>query len=193
MARPKRMGAYNALDELPPGQIWGAPDEPAARPGPPPPRPRLEPVPDLPRPARRRRSGRTRAGDALDDLLPGPRGPGALDDLLPGPRNPGALPDRPAPRLRSAGRHLAAWNPLDDLAPAPREGSTAPPKARLGFRLPAEVVEAARDAVAHLAGTPDRTTLTALAERALRAELARLAAAHNRGRPFPPRPPRPPG
>jgi hypothetical protein len=59
--------------------------------------------------------------------------------------------------------------------------------------MPAEVVEAARDAVAHLAGSPDRTTLTALAERALRTELARLAAVHNHGRPFPPRTPKPPG
>jgi hypothetical protein len=184
MARPKRMGAYNALDELPPGQIWGVPDEPTARPGPP--RPRLEPVPDLPRPARRRRPGRSGAGQALDDLLPGPPGPGGLDDLLPGPGNLGAVPDRPAPRPRGAGRHLEAWNPLDDLATAPPAGM-AQAKARLGFRLPAELVEAARDAVAHLAGTPDRTTLTALAERALRAELARLAAAHHHGQPFPPR------
>ena len=27
MARPKRMGAYNALDDLLPGPAWGAPDD----------------------------------------------------------------------------------------------------------------------------------------------------------------------
>jgi hypothetical protein len=60
---------------------------------------------------------------------------------------------------------------------------------RVGFRLPAELVETARDAVAHLGGTADRTTLTALVERALRVELARLAITDNDGRPFPPRDP----
>ena len=65
----------------------------------------------------------------------------------------------------------------------------APAKVRVSFRLPADLVETARDAVAHLAGTADRTTLTALAERALRVELARLAITHNQGRPFPPREP----
>ena len=159
MARPKRMGAYNALDDLLPGPAWGssgdqgpardlepadADDQPA-----PPRRPRLEPVPDL---GRRRRA---------------------------------------APRARSAGRHLGVWNPLDGPPPAqPAPGpapAPAPAKARVSFRLPADLVETARDAVAHLAGTADQTTLTALAERALRVELARLAITHNNGRPFPPR------
>jgi hypothetical protein len=54
----------------------------------------------------------------------------------------------------------------------------------VSFRLPADLVETARDAVAHLAGTADRTTLTALVERALRVELARLAITHNHGQPF---------
>jgi hypothetical protein len=63
----------------------------------------------------------------------------------------------------------------------------APAKARVSFRLPADLVETARDAVAHLAGTADQTTLTALTERALRVELARLAITHNHGQPFPPR------
>jgi hypothetical protein len=63
----------------------------------------------------------------------------------------------------------------------------APAKVRVSFRLPADLVETARDAVAHLAGTADRTTLTALTERALRVELARLAITHNHGQPFPPR------
>jgi hypothetical protein len=54
-------------------------------------------------------------------------------------------------------------------------------------RVPADLAEAARDAVAHLAASGERQSLTALAERALRAELARLASEHNAGRPFPPR------
>jgi hypothetical protein len=185
MARPKRMGAYNALDDLLPGPAWDPapawdPEEPGEAP-PPPRRPRLEPVPDLPR-------GPERGGPrgALDDLLPGPGG-GAMEDLLPGPSVEPVEPVGPAPGRRGAGRHLAAWNPLDALPPGPGH-DPVPAKARVSFRLPADLVETARDAVAHLAGTADRTTLTALAERALRAELARLAAAHNRGRPFPPRP-----
>ena len=86
------------------------------------------------------------------------------------------------------------WNPLDgppvpaEPRPEPVPGPV-PAKARVGFRLPADLVETARDAVAHLAGTADHTTLTALTERALRVELARLAITHNDGRPFPPRDP----
>ena len=162
MARPKRMGAYNALDDLLPG----------------PPRPRLEPVPDLPR----SRRSRGRGPNALDELLPGPGAVEGLDDLLPGPS---------APRGRSAGgRHLGIWNPLDGPPAAPEPPpAPGPLRARVSFRLPADLVETARDAVAHLAGTPDRTTLTALTERALRVELARLAITHNHGHPFPPRAP----
>ncbi|HEX8134263.1 MAG TPA: hypothetical protein VF880_12660, partial [Actinomycetes bacterium] len=69
----------------------------------------------------------------------------------------------------------------------PGESAPRTRRARLTLRLPGDLVEAARDAVARLAGTPAATTLTALAERGLRAELDRLAAAHNHGRPFPPR------
>ena len=164
MARPKRMGAYNALDDLLPGPAWGPgpadlDDEPASRWQ----RPRLEPVPN-----------------ALDDLLPGPS--------VPERRRLGG-----APRARSARRHLGVWNPLDGPPPAgPAPGpdpAPVPAKVRVSFRLPADLVETARDAVAHLAGTADQTTLTALAERALRVELARLAITHNQGRPFPPREP----
>jgi hypothetical protein len=165
MARPKRMGAYNALDELLPG---------------PSPRPRLEPVPDPP-PRRGGGARRSRGPNALDELLPGPDGPDAGDGV-----------DWGSPRawLEPVGRrHLGAWNPLDDLParrrPAARAARTA--RSRLTVRLPDDLVEAARDAVAWLAGTPEETTLTALAERGLRAELGRLAAAHNQGRPFPPR------
>jgi hypothetical protein len=174
MARPKRMGAYNALDDLLPGPAWdtGTAD-PEVEPSPRPRRPRLESVPD---PPTRRRGG----PNALDDLLPGP---GVAAD--PPGRRPGL-----ASRSRSAGRHLGVWNPLDGPPPprpAPELAPAPPPKARVGFRLPADLVETARDAVAHLAGTPDHTTLTALTERALRVELARLAITHNHGHPFPPR------
>jgi hypothetical protein len=173
MARPKRMGAYNALDELLAG----------------PARPRLEPVPDPP-PARG--SHRPRGLNALDALLPGPDGPDAGDGLDWGsPRGRlGPVGDRGRRRAGGARQHLAAWNPLDDLperqAPATRP-APRPARSRLTLRLPDDLIEAARDAVAHLAGRPEETTLAALAERGIRAELGRLAAAHNRGRPFPPR------
>jgi hypothetical protein len=165
MARPKRMGAYNALDELLPG---------------PSPRPRLEPVPDPP-PAPRG-AHRSRGPNALDELLPGPGGPDAGDGV-----------DWGSPRawLEPVGRrHLGAWNPLDDLPSRQRPAARPPvrtPRSRMTLRLPDDLIEAARDAVARLAGTPEEITLATLAERGLRAELSRLAAAHNHGRPFPPR------
>jgi hypothetical protein len=197
MARPKRMGAYNALDDLTPGVAWDPdPALPGEDPDPPPRRPRLEPVPDPPRRSRRRARGRLADGNALDDLLPGPRGLNALDDLLPGPGGPGELTPEPQPparepqppaRPRAGRRHLEVWNPLDAMAPARPADSPAPPRARVSLRLPPDLVEAARDAVAHLAGTADQTTLSAMAERALRAELGRLAATRHGGRPFPPR------
>jgi len=192
MARPKRMGAYNALDDLLPGPAWdrsggeGAawdlsppPDLGLPDPAPAPRRARLEPVPD-PAPVRRRARDRRRGANALDDLLPGPSAP------APSGRRLG-----PAPRPRRGGRHLGVWNPLDGPPPAVPEPAPAPvpAKARVSFRLPADLVETARDAVTHLAGTSERITLTALTERALRVELARLAITHNHGRPFPPREP----
>jgi hypothetical protein len=96
-----------------------------------------------------------------------------------------------APAPRGAGRHLGVWNPLDGPPPATPTPAPvpAPAKVRVSFRLPADLVETARDAVAHLAGTADRTNLTALTERALRVELARLAITHNHDHPFPPREP----
>jgi hypothetical protein len=190
MARPKRMGAYNALDDLLPGPAWDlSPGEPAEEPGPPPGRPRLEPVPDPAGPGRRRDRDRRAGPNALDDLLPGPRGGAGMDDLLPGPPAPPGRRLGAAPRARS-GRHLEVWNPLDGPPPPLTEPVPPPPaKTRVSFRLPADLVETARDAIAHLAGTADQTTLTALTERALRVELARLAITHNAGRPFPPRDP----
>ena len=202
MARPKRMGVYNALDDLLPGPAWDPgdpgpawdlsppPDLDPPDPAPAPRRARLEPVPD-PSPVRRRARDRRRGANALDDLLPGPRGVGGMDDLLPGPSAPAPSGRRrgPAPRPRRGGRHLEVWNPLDGPPPVAPEPAAAPvpAKARMSFRLPADLVETARDAVARLAGTSEPTTLTALTERALRVELARLAITHNHGRPFPPR------
>ena len=197
MARAKRMGAYNALDDLLPGPAWGNPDGSPGEPGPawdlsaaepalPPRRPRLQPVPDPPRSRRRSRGG----PNALDELLPGPGGADGLDDLLPGPTAPPPRRAGLAPRGRSAGgRHLGVWNPLDGPPSAAPQQAPVPVRARVSFRLPADLVETARDAVAHLAGTADRTTLTALVERALRVELARLAITHNHGQPFAPRDP----
>jgi hypothetical protein len=210
MARPKRMGVYNALDDLPPGPAWGtsgdqepawdspvdgdpgwAPDTagPADETPPPPRRARLEPVPDPPGPVRRRARDRRAGPNVLDDLLPGPRGVAGLDDLLPGPQAPPPRRVAAVPRSRGHGRHLEVWNPLDGppTDPAPVPAPPRPARTRVGFRLPADLVETARDAVAHLAATPDRTTLTALTERALRVELARLAITHNHSQPFPPR------
>lgn len=185
MARPKRMGAYNALDDLLPGPAWDLSAEPAAEPAPPPRRPRLQPVPDPP-------DRRGRGPNALDELLPGPGAGDGLDDLLPGPSAPPARRVGTAPRTRGdrGGRHLGVWNPLDGPpAAAPGPPPPVPARTRMSFRLPADLVETARDAVAHLAGSADRTTLTALTERALRVELARLAITHNHGQPFPPRDP----
>jgi hypothetical protein len=173
MARPKRMGAFNALDELLPG----------------PERPRQERTPERP-PFRRLGARRARARNALDDLLPGP---GWARPTAPEPGRGGhpagralrpkleAVADPPAAGRQ---RHLDAWNPLDGLPAAP---AGEPTKTRMTLRVPAELAEAARDAVAHLSAGGDRETLGALAERALRAELARLAAERNAGRPFPPR------
>jgi hypothetical protein len=183
------MGAYNALDDLLPGPAWDSgpawdpgPADPDEEPAPRWRRPRLEPVPN-----------------ALDDLLPGPGDDAGPDELRAGRRAaPAARGGGPAPRRlgraagpRGAGRHLGVWNPLDGPPAAAPETrpvpAPAPVKTRVGFRLPADLVETARDAVAHLTGTADQTTLTALTERALRVELARLAITHNNGQPFPPR------
>ncbi|HEV8372060.1 MAG TPA: hypothetical protein VGR68_02570 [Actinomycetota bacterium] len=188
MARPKRMGAYNALDELPPPPAPPPPDaeEPSGRvTGV---RAWLEPVPDPAPPPRSGPPRRSRVYNALDEMLPGPGQPKSAGSprprLQPVP-DPGWLPRAGGPR-----QHLSAWNPLDELPkPAPATAGPGHERVRASFRLPADLVEAARDAVAHLAGTPGRTTIAALAERALRAELARLSAAHNGGRPFPRRPP----
>jgi hypothetical protein len=180
MARPRRMGAFNALDELLPG--------PASE------RPKLEAVArSAPRrsPARGRDSQRDteppaeepqrgQAFNALDELLPGP--------LAGRPRLLQLVSDPLQRRRRGRSRHLSAYNPLDDLEPEPPA-----PKARVNLRVSAELLETARDATAFLSEGSSRVTLGELAEDALRAELQRLAVEHNAGRPFPARPDEPRG
>lgn len=60
-------------------------------------------------------------------------------------------------------------------------------KVRATLYLSVEVLDAARNAAAHLAGFPARLTLTQLAENALCAELERLKSQYNGGQEFPPR------
>jgi hypothetical protein len=182
MARPPRMGAFNALDELLPGP---ASDE-------------REPEPP---PAPARRSKRERGWDRdweqpQEPVEPPRQGSGfnALDELLPGPlaarRRLKLVPERARGQRAHRGgggggsKHLSAYNPLDELEP-----EAPPPKARVNLRVSAELLEAARDASAYLSQEQQgRVTLGGLAEEALRAELHRLAVEHNSGRPFPSRP-----
>lgn len=60
-------------------------------------------------------------------------------------------------------------------------------KVRATFHLSPELFEAARDAVVALSGPPHRLTLAELAENAIRRELERLQAEHNKGKVFPKR------
>ena len=68
---------------------------------------------------------------------------------------------------------------------SPGGAPRSPSKIRATVHLPHELFEAARDAVVQLSGPPVRLTLAALAEKALRRELARLKRTYNRGREFP--------
>ena len=178
MARPRRMGAFNALDELLPGPESG--------------RPRLEAVapPASQRPPSGGRRGRRDRDPDPEPAAEPPRGQAfnALDELLPGPLAPRprllqAVTDPLRRRGRARSKHLSAFNPLDDLEPEPPA-----PKARVNLRVPADLLEAARNASAFLSEGADRVTLGDLTEDALRAELQRLAVEHNAGRPFPTRP-----
>jgi hypothetical protein len=172
MVRRKRMGGFNALDELLPGPAETSRDSPER------PRHGLRP--------KRVRPKRMGPFNALDDLLPGPATSGSGLDWTPQPDAswPAWLRPRQADQPR---RGTQAFDPLDELLPGPPR-QEAPAKVRASFQLPPEVLEAVRDATAHLSGPPLRMTMTALAERALRTEVARLAEEHNQGRPFPQRP-----
>jgi hypothetical protein len=186
MARPRRMGAFNALDELLPGpdsepepRALGAVSGRRA--------PEREPEPEAGSSWERQRGRREPRAEPEDAR--GTTGFNALDELLPGPmaarRRLQLVPDRPRDRRDRGSRHLSTYNPLDDLQPEPPA-----PKARVSLRMEAELLEAVRDATAYLSHDQERVTLGELAEGALRAELQRLAAEHNSGRPFPPRPPK---
>jgi hypothetical protein len=61
------------------------------------------------------------------------------------------------------------------------------PKVRATLYLSADVLNQARNAAVHLAGYPERLTLTKLAENALRHELRRLKDRYNGGQDFPER------
>ncbi len=65
----------------------------------------------------------------------------------------------------------------------PNEG----PKVRATLYLSADVLNQARNAAVHLAGYPERLTLTKLAENALRHELRKLKDRYNGGLDFPER------
>jgi len=60
-------------------------------------------------------------------------------------------------------------------------------KVRATLYLSPDLLDQARNAVVHLAGSPVRLTLTKLAEEALRAELQRLKDLYHHGQDFPPR------
>ena len=163
----KRMGAYNALDELLPGPPSGGSrlDERTAR------------------HARRIvRPGSGRLGSV-----------NALDELLPGPETEQRVPQRPHPSPRPASRTArrprgSALGPYHALADLP-EGwlPTDPSKVHLDLHVDAALAEDVKDAAAYLSGPPTHLNLSRLAERALRREVDRLAAEHHGGRPFPPR------
>ena len=129
------------------------------------------------------RPGRDRAADRHPPRLPAPptlrrRGIFNALDLLPGPPQPPAInPERPTRRrARDPG---AGRNALDELLPGPGQ------RLAVTVDLPAELVEAAEDAVAWLSGAGVAVTLPELTEQAVRVEVARLAAAYRGGRPFP--------
>jgi hypothetical protein len=74
------------------------------------------------------------------------------------------------------------------MQPPPRGPQAAEgPKVRATLYLSADVLNQARNAAVHLAGYPERLTLTKLAETALRRELARLKDRYNGGHDFPER------
>ena len=63
--------------------------------------------------------------------------------------------------------------------------SSRAPRVRATLYMPEDLLDEARDAAVHLAGSPARMTLAQLAENAFRAELMRLKQVYNQGRDFP--------
>jgi hypothetical protein len=92
-------------------------------------------------------------------------------------------------------------DPLDALMPAsaprarrerptPTPAATAPRrrgKQRFTVHIPADVIEAVKNAVVALSGPPTRLTVAQLAEIAFRHEIERLQNEHHKGKPFPQR------
>jgi hypothetical protein len=163
--RPRRIGGFNALDDLLPGPPLGQGDGIddlgdggwAAQP--------VEPPP-VDAPPRRPRRGAPEARASQR-----PAGYNALDDLLPGPGGYAVS--------YGQGRLGGGYQ-----SPPRRE------KVRMTFLLPEDLIEEAEDAAAFLAGPPTRLTMRLLAEQALRNEVDRLADVYHGGRPFPRRQPR---
>jgi hypothetical protein len=181
--RPRRIGGFNALDDLLPGPQGGQAEtaetaETAGRQSASPSDggwvgdPAGQALPQVPpqasagtvprggeRSARERRAAAREVGfNALDDLLPGPGGYGGR--YAPGSRAGEAVAYQPAARQE---------------------------KVRMTFLLPNDLVEAAADAAAFLSGPPARLTLRTLAEQALRNEIDRLADVYHGGMAFPAR------
>jgi hypothetical protein len=107
--------------------------------------------------------------DVLDDIL---------GELAPPPRRA----ESPLSLAGKPGDPGEAQQPPQSEQPGKPQGL----KARLNVELPAELMAQTRDAVIALSGPPLRLTIAGLVAEALRHELARLQAEHNRGHPFPP-------
>ena len=107
--------------------------------------------------------------DVLDDIL------GELEPPRRRAASPLNVPSKP-------GDPGEAQQPTQPEQPGKPQGL----KARLNVELPAELMAQTRDAVIALSGPPLRLTIAGLVAEALRHELARLQAEHNRGHPFPP-------
>ena len=65
-----------------------------------------------------------------------------------------------------------------------REMSTKTTQAQLSVKLPADLLEEIRDIVVALSGPPDRLTLAAFAEQALRNEASRFRKRYKQGNKF---------
>ena len=88
----------------------------------------------------------------------------------------------------TAGQPAAPSNVDKKVTPIKKPpAAEEPPRGRYTFHIPHDVMEQARDAVAHLMGPPEYLTLGKLAEEAIRKEVKRLEAQHNDGEPFPKR------
>ena len=164
--RQRRIGGYNALDDLLPGPQQGQ-------------------------------------GEAADVRRDGGRDSGR-DGGWPGQAAEPAERRPPRPRVQAppedrAGLRQQGFNALDDLLPGPggyavtygqgRFGGYQPAarreRVRMTFLLPEDLIEAAEDAAAFLAGPPTRLTMRTLAEQALRNEVDRLADVYHGGTAFP--------